>query len=227
MPLAGRAGSAGEVGMAATPWLRFFDEEGDAYYYNTETGENTWALPQGGFVDPPSVAAGSDAGTSALSGASSNGGSTTRLLVISAPVLMAQSQLILGAARQDVTVVLFDGSATPSDNLLALVRNAVPARGRLAMIGFMSQESPSSRVAADGGVAIELTTGSGSGQQTTRHSLRGDPSLLAFWRGLGAMVDPQAGRIDLLQSTVGVTVDGQQLLADVVRTPLAQCFSHC
>ena len=202
-------------------WVRYVDEEGDPYYFNTRTQETTWSRPPGSFADAPGWAAAGAQGDALGSPADGN----RRVLVISSSVIKAQSQLILGAARADVTVLLFDPSATSTAALVGMVQAAVPRGGCLAMLGFMTQTSLTSGLSPDGSGIVELVRGETS--HTTRRSLRSDATLKQFWREVGSLVEA-GGRIDLLKSTLRRATDGAWLLADLeqlsdckVRTPQA------
>ena len=189
-------------------WVRYVDEEGDPYYFNTRTQETTWSRPPGSFADAPGWAAAGAQDDELGSPADGN----HRVLVISSSVIKAQSQLILGAARADVTVLLFDPSATSTAALVGMVQAAVPRGGCLAMLGFMTQTSLTSGLSPDGSGIVELVRGETA--HTTRRSLRSDATLKQFWREVGSLVEA-GGRIDLLKSTLRRATDGAWLLADL------------
>jgi hypothetical protein len=200
-------------------WRKYVDDEGDAYYHNSETQETTWERPAG-FLDPEEKA---EVATDKLLQAGADldallDGGNRRVLVISSAVVKLQSQLILSAAREDVTVVLFDDGATSPSTLAGMIQAAVPRGGRLAMLGFMTQSSAAPAVAADGTAVVELVRG--QSEQTSRRSLRSDETLKQFWRDVGALIQ-DGGHIDLLKSTIGRASDSAWLLADLEQ--LANC----
>lgn len=41
----------GDAGVHAVTWLECEDDQGNVYYYNQETGESTWVLPEGEVID--------------------------------------------------------------------------------------------------------------------------------------------------------------------------------
>eukprot|EP01043_Picozoa_sp_COSAG02_P005815 COSAG02_NODE_160_length_32694_cov_18.496947_9_plen_1666_part_00 len=209
-----------QAAPAAVPgvWRMYVDDEGDPYYYNATTEETTWERPSD-FVDVPDqgvVPTAND--TLVREGADPSEGAMTtgnrRVLVVSSAVVKLQSQFILGAAREDVAVILFDDSTTSPSALVAMIKAAVPRAGRLAMLGFMTQPYADTCVSSDGTAVVELVRG--QSEQTSRRSLRSDRTLNQFWQDVGALVQ-DGGCIDLLKSNIGRAHDCAWLLADLER----------
>jgi hypothetical protein len=219
---AARGGAGADVGqspVARGVWVQYTDEAGDPYYHNMETQETTWTVPpcfaeEGGSAASTAVKPVRE-GAPVSAGGGGGEEAPERILVISAPVLMSQPQLILGAARRDVTVVLFDGSASSPESLLGMVRGAAPRDGQVTMLGFMTQSASHEVRDAEGFAQLELVRGQGGkGDHTSRKSLRADASLRTFWEEVGRLVAAD-GRIDFLKSSVAASADGRALLAEL------------
>ena len=203
VPVASPAPPRAAPSAGAGAWRKYADDEGDPYYYNVATQETTWERPLD-FVGTPDDR--------------ERKGSNCRVLVVSSAVVKLQSQFILGAAREDVTVILFDDCATSPSALVAMIQAAVPRGSRVSMLGFMTQPYADACISLDGTAMVELVRG--QSEQTSRRSLRSDRTLKQFWQDVGALVQ-DGGCIDLLKSSIGRAQDSAWLLADLEQ------LTHC
>ena len=47
MQMGGQMGGMGQMGMGQSPWVMYYNQQGQPYYYNEQTGEQVWQLPPG------------------------------------------------------------------------------------------------------------------------------------------------------------------------------------
>ena len=121
-----------------------------------------------------------------------------RLLLVS--TALPDHEVLVGAARTNVTVVAVDYDAWSADDLIA----ALPTSRGFASVGLLDHGAPGEfrLLASLAGGAVDLA------------DLAADATLTGLFKTLGALIKP-GGRLDLLACSVGV--DGAALLEELSR----------